>query len=68
MQKNASTRVTALLSALRGGDATARDELVTLVYPELRRIAAHYMRKERPEHTLRTTGLVNEAYGALSSA
>jgi RNA polymerase sigma factor (TIGR02999 family) len=65
MPKNASSQVTTLLSALRGGDAAAKDELLTIVYPELRRIAAHYMRQERPEHTLRTTGLVNEVYVRL---
>lgn len=56
------SRVTALLVALRAGDAAARSELLDLVYPELHRIAAHYLRQERPEHTLRTTGLVNEVY------
>lgn len=59
------THVTALLDALRQGDAGARDELLTLVYPELRRIAAHYMRQERTGHTLRTTGLVHEVYVRL---
>jgi RNA polymerase sigma factor (TIGR02999 family) len=59
------THVTALLEALRRGDAGARDELLTLVYPELRRIAAHYMRQERTSHTLRTTGLVHEVYVRL---
>ena len=62
MSTDPSTRITALLSALRQGDAAAKDELLTLVYPELRRIAGHYMRQERPGHTLRTTGLVNEVY------
>lgn len=57
--------MTALLAALREGDAGARDELLTLVYPELRRIAAHYMRQERTSHTLRTTGLVHEVYVRL---
>jgi RNA polymerase sigma factor (TIGR02999 family) len=56
------SHLTALLSALRDRDPAARDELVAAVYPELRRIAAHYMRQERPEHTLHTTGLVNEVY------
>jgi RNA polymerase sigma factor (TIGR02999 family) len=62
MSNEPSTEVTALLSALRAGDARAKDELLTRIYPELRRIAARYMRQERPEHTLRTTGLVNEVY------
>jgi RNA polymerase sigma factor (TIGR02999 family) len=51
-----------LIAELRRGNAVAREELITLVYPELRRIAAHYMQQERPGHTLRTTGLVNEMY------
>jgi RNA polymerase sigma-70 factor, ECF subfamily len=68
MSKPQSSQVTSLLSALRSGDAGAREELVTLVYPELRRIAAHYMRQERPGHTLRTTGLVNEVYLRLFGA
>jgi RNA polymerase sigma factor (TIGR02999 family) len=68
MLKPQSGQVTSLLSALRSGDVGAREELVTLVYPELRRIAAHYMRQERPGHTLRTTGLVNEVYLRLFGA
>jgi RNA polymerase sigma-70 factor (ECF subfamily) len=63
-----TTQVTTLIAQLRGGDDQAREKLVTLVYPELRRIAAHYMRQERPEHTLRTTGLVNEMYVRLFGA
>ena len=65
MSENASSRITTLLGELREGNNVAREELVTLVYPELRRIAAHYMRQERPGHTLRTTGLVNEMYVRL---
>jgi RNA polymerase sigma-70 factor, ECF subfamily len=60
-----SRPLTVLLAELRQGDAAARDELLAVVYPELRRIAAHYMRQERPEHTLHTTALVNEAYVRL---
>src|SRR5262245_39790590 len=59
------SRLTTLLGELREGNDVARDEFVTLVYPELRRIANHYMRQERPGHTLRTTGLVNEMYVRL---
>lgn len=65
MPKTSSSQVTALLTALRRGDAAAKGELLTIVYPELRRIAAHYMRQERPAHTLRTTGLVHEVYVRL---
>lgn len=65
MSHHGSSRITTLLGELRHGREAARDELVTLVYPELRRIAAHYIRQERPDHTLRTTGLVNEMYVRL---
>jgi len=65
MSKPASSHVTTLLGELRSGNAQARDELVTLVYPELRRIAARYLRQERPDHTLRPTGLVHEVYVRL---
>jgi RNA polymerase sigma-70 factor (ECF subfamily) len=62
MSNLSAIRMTTLIAELRQGNETAREELVNLVYPELRRIAAHYMRQERPGHTLRTTGLVNEMY------
>jgi len=65
MSQDGQARLTALIGELRHGNDAARDELVSLVYPELRRIAAHYMRQERPGHTLRTTGLVNEMYVRL---
>lgn len=65
MAQEAPSRITTLLGELREGRAAARDELVTLVYPELRQIAAHYIRQERPDHTLRTTALVNEMYVRL---
>jgi RNA polymerase sigma factor (TIGR02999 family) len=54
--------VTALLQAWSQGDASALEQLTAVVYQELRRIARHYMRQERPGHTLQTTALVNEAY------
>lgn len=57
-----SSHLTTLLGELRHGNEAARDELVTLVYPELRRIANRYLRQERPDHTLRPTGLVHEVY------
>ena len=65
MPADAHHQVTALLSALRTGDAAAKDELLERIYPELRRIAGRYMRAERPGHTLHTTGLVNEVYVRL---
>ncbi len=54
--------ITALLHAWAGGDAGARDELMPLVYSDLRRRAAAYMRRERRNHTLEPTALVHEAY------
>lgn len=42
------------------------DEMLSLVYDELRRLAAHYLRGERPNHTLQPTALVNEAYLCLA--
>lgn len=54
--------ITELLSRWSDGDDRALDELVALVYPELRRIARYQMRRERPNHTLQPTALINEAY------
>src|ERR1700730_6836026 len=44
------------------GDRGAREALIPLVYDELRRLARHYLRGERPDHTLQSAALVNEAY------
>ena len=57
-----SQSITQLLSEWRDGDQTALDRLIPLVHQELRRLAHHYLKRERPEHTLQTTALVNEAY------
>ena len=54
--------VTALLHAWSDGDVAARDRLMALIYEELRRRAAVHLRRERPDHTLQPTALVNEAY------
>lgn len=54
--------VTRLLCALDTGDPTAAEQLLPLVYEELRRMAAHRMAGERPGHTLQATALVHEAY------
>ena len=54
--------VTRLLLAWSHGDASALDQLLPVVYQELRRLAKHYMAQERPGHTLQATALVNEAY------
>ena len=53
---------TELLIAWSGGDKTAREQILPLVYDELRRLAAGYLRRERPSHTLQPTALVHEAY------
>jgi len=49
----------------RGGDSEALDTLMPLVYDELRRLARHYLRRERADHTLQSTALVHEAYVRL---
>jgi len=58
--------VTALLEEWRGGDRKAVERLIPLVYGELRRLAASYLREERPGHTLQPTALVHEAYLRLA--
>lgn len=58
-------RVTQLLVAWGGGDRAALDELMPLVYEELRRMAHHYMSRERPSHTLQSSALVHEAFVRL---
>ena len=55
-------RVSHLLRQWGIGDLHARDELVPLVHHELRKRAVAYLRRERPNHTLQPTALVNEAY------
>lgn len=54
--------VTELLGAWRSGDPLALEQLMSVIHEELRRTARHYMRLERPGHTLQTTALVNEAF------
>jgi RNA polymerase sigma-70 factor (ECF subfamily) len=58
--------VTQLLVKWSDGDKAALEELAPLVYEELRRLAHHYMEGQRPDHTLQTTALVNEAYLRLA--
>ncbi|MFL6334690.1 MAG: sigma-70 family RNA polymerase sigma factor [Pyrinomonadaceae bacterium] len=62
MSQPPSNEITGLLMAWGGGDESALDRLMPLVYDELRRLARRYMSRERPGHTLQTTALVNEAY------
>src|ERR1700693_5973466 len=57
-----SAKVTQLLLELSGGNRNAVDELLPLVYRELKRIAGGQLRNERPGHTLQATALVHEAY------
>ena len=54
--------ISRLLLAWNAGDEGARDELLPIVYDELRRIARSHLRRERPDHTLQPTALVHEAY------
>ena len=54
--------ITRMLDELRAGRRDVEPRLIEAVYPELRRIAAHYMEGERAGHTLQPTALVNEAY------
>jgi RNA polymerase sigma-70 factor, ECF subfamily len=58
--------VTLLLRAMQGGDPTASEKLLPLVYNELHRLAKSYMRRERPNHTLQPTALINETYLRLT--
>ena len=58
--------VTVLLKAMKSGDTAASEKLLPLVYKELHRLAKGYMRRERPDHTLQPTALINEAYLRLA--
>jgi RNA polymerase sigma factor (TIGR02999 family) len=58
--------VTLLLRAMQSGDPTASEKLLPLVYNELHRLAKSYMRRERPNHTLQPTALINETYLRLT--
>jgi RNA polymerase sigma-70 factor, ECF subfamily len=60
--------ITELLLAWSGGEASALDKLIPLVYAELRRLAHRYMGHERAGHTLQTSELINEAYLRLVDA
>ena len=65
MTMQGESPVTGLLVRWRQGDAGALDALIPLVYDELRALAHHYLRQERPDHTLQSTALVHEAYVRL---
>jgi RNA polymerase sigma factor (TIGR02999 family) len=57
-----SREITSLLNQVRKGDQDAANRLMDHLYKQLRQLAAHYMRSERPDHTLQPTALVHEAY------
>jgi RNA polymerase sigma factor (TIGR02999 family) len=67
LSRLAPNQVTELLIKWRDGDQSALKDLVPLVYGELRRLAHHYLRSERPDHTLQSTALVHEAFLRLVS-
>jgi RNA polymerase sigma factor (TIGR02999 family) len=60
--RESGSDVTQLLLAWQAGDRDALDRMLPLVYDELHRLAAGYLRRERPDHTLQPTALVHEAY------
>ena len=62
MATSPPTPVSQLLQAWGQGDLQAREDLIPLVYRQLRQRAAAYLRRERRDHTLQPTALVNEAY------
>ncbi len=62
MPVTASQEITKLLLAWSEGEQTALEQLMPLVYRELHRLAKRYLRRERANHSLQTTALVNEAY------
>jgi RNA polymerase sigma-70 factor (ECF subfamily) len=65
-EPSADGDVSSLLRAWSGGDQSAIQALTPIVYDELHRLARHYMRRERPGHSLQATALVNEAYMRLA--
>lgn len=62
MNDQSSGQVTHLLKQWQEGNGAALEALMPLIYSELKRLAASYLRRERPDHTLQSAALVNEAY------
>ena len=62
------TRIRELLEAIERNDDGALDELVTLIYPDLKRVAHFQLSRERPGHTLNTTAIVHEAFVRLAGS
>src|SRR5262245_5426955 len=67
MQTSPSREITQLLLRWSQGEQAALDQLMPIVYEELRKLASGYLRRERPDHTLQPTALINEAYLRLVS-
>jgi RNA polymerase sigma factor (TIGR02999 family) len=68
MTRSSGSEITQLLRAWNGGDESALEKLMPVVYGELHRMARRYMAHESPGHTLQTSALVNEAYLRLVDA
>jgi RNA polymerase sigma factor (TIGR02999 family) len=66
METTSTSLITQRLVAWSDGDPEALEGLMQIVYNELRRLANHYLRSERPNHTLQPTALVHEAYLRLT--
>lgn len=62
MEGSAQLELTELLVAWSEGDASALDQVMPMVYEELRRLAQSHLRRERPDHTLQPTAVTHEAY------
>jgi DNA-directed RNA polymerase specialized sigma24 family protein len=62
VEREPAGEITQLLHGWRAGDRQALDALLPIVYKELRRLAHFQLRQERPDHTLQSSALVNEAY------
>src|SRR5215471_7083908 len=59
--------ITGLLQAWRSGAPAAIEQVTALLYEDLRRLAAYYLQRERPDHTLQATALVHEVYLRLET-
>jgi RNA polymerase sigma factor (TIGR02999 family) len=66
MDPNSGGPISQLLEKWQAGDSEALNALVPLVYEDLRRLAHHYLQKQRPHHTLQSGALVHEAYLRLA--
>ncbi|HZO54571.1 MAG TPA: sigma-70 family RNA polymerase sigma factor [Bryobacteraceae bacterium] len=62
---DAPGEITRLLEAVQSGDRAAESQLLELVYPEIHKLARRYLQRERPDHTLQASALVNEVYMQL---